>query len=69
MKNNFARAFSLITQLGISMIVPIIGCIFIGKWLDTKFGTNIIFLVIFTILGVGAAFRTLYTMVSNIFKD
>lgn len=69
MKKDIIKALSLISQLGISMAVPIIGCIFFGKWLDAKLNTNILFLIIFTILGIGTAFRTLYIMVIKNFKD
>ena len=51
---------ALISQLGFSMIVPIIGCFLFGNYLDTRFSTGNIFLLIFTILGVLAAFRNLF---------
>lgn len=63
MKNDLARALAKFSQVGICMLIPILMCIFIGKWLDKKFGTNILFLIIFTIIGVGAAFRNLYVIV------
>lgn len=50
----------LITQVGIMMIVPIILCFFIGKFIDSKLGTGNIFLFIFIIIGVAAAFVNLY---------
>lgn len=50
------------------MIIPIILCLFIGKWLDGKFGTNAIFLIIFIILGVLSAFRNLYVLVIKDYK-
>ncbi|NBI06038.1 AtpZ/AtpI family protein [Senegalia massiliensis] len=56
---------ALITQIGISMAVPIIGSIFLGNFLDKKLGTNILFLIVFLILGVGAAFMTLFKMTSR----
>lgn len=64
-KNNIgiAKAFSLISQIGIHMIVPIIICLFVGKWLDSKFSTKYIFLIIFLILGVLSSFRNLYVLV------
>ncbi len=56
------KAISMLTQVGISMFVPIFLCILIGKYLDKVCETGILFLIIFIILGVGAAFRTLYMM-------
>ena len=66
--NNFARALSKLSQVGITMVVTIGMCFFIGKWIDKKLGTDIIFLSIFTILGIGAAFRNLYVLVMLDFK-
>lgn len=66
--NNFARALSKLSQVGITMVVTIGMCFFIGKWIDKKLGTDIIFLAIFTFLGIGAAFRNLYVLVMLDFK-
>ena len=66
--NNFARALSKLSQVGITMVVTIGMCFFIGKWVDKKLGTDIIFLAIFTLLGIGAAFRNLYVLVMLDFK-
>lgn len=52
----------LITQVGLSMIVPIIGCFLLGNYLDSKLSTGNIFLLVFTILGVLAAFRNLFVI-------
>jgi len=61
-KNKFKimEGLALITQIGIIMIVPIIIGLFLGKFLDNLIGTNNIFLFIFIIIGVGAAFLNLY---------
>lgn len=69
MRKEILRALSMISQIGISMLVPILGCILIGAFLDKHFGTDVVFLIIFTILGVGASFRTLYMMTVHQFKD
>lgn len=54
----------LITQIGMIMILPIIGGLFLGKWLDEKLNTGNIFLLVMVILGVIIAFLNLfrYTM-------
>lgn len=49
-----------VSQIGIMMIVPIFLGVFIGNWLDSKVGTNSIFLLIFIVLGVASAFLNLY---------
>ena len=53
---------ALISQIGISMITPIIVCVLLGNYLDKKLNTGILFLIIFTILGVGTSFLSLYKL-------
>lgn len=63
MDNNKMKIFqnlALLTQIGIMMIVPIFIGLFIGRFLDDKLGTGNIFLLIFILIGVGAAFMNLY---------
>ncbi len=50
----------LISQIGISMVVPIGMGLYIGKWLDDRLGTGPIFLFIFIIIGVVSAFMSLF---------
>ncbi|TDX59165.1 AtpZ/AtpI family protein [Orenia marismortui] len=65
MKDNIGvlKALSLLSQIGISIIVPIIFGVWFGNKLDQWLGTNIIFLAIFTILGVLTGFRSAYRLV------
>ncbi|WP_297133405.1 AtpZ/AtpI family protein [Terrisporobacter sp.] len=58
-----AQMLSLISQLGIMMVVSILGCFFIGKFIDDKFNTGPIFMLIFLVLGVGGAFMSVYKTV------
>ncbi|MDP3386765.1 MAG: AtpZ/AtpI family protein [Eubacteriales bacterium] len=61
--NNKIKIFqnlALVSQIGIMMIVPIVIGLFIGKFLDEKLGTGYVFLFIFLVIGVGAAFINLY---------
>lgn len=52
--------FSLISQIGIMILIPIVGCMFIGKFIDSKLNTSPIFLLIFIVLGIGGAFMSVY---------
>ncbi len=52
-KLKIMQGIALITQIGISMIVPIILGIFIGRFLDNLIGTNNIFLFVFISLFIG----------------
>lgn len=66
---NIIKSLSKISQVGITMVVTIGLCFFIGKWLDEKLGTNIIFLAIFTLLGIGAGFRNVYILIMKDYKE
>jgi F0F1-type ATP synthase assembly protein I len=60
---------ALISQVGIMMIVPIFGCVWLGQLLDKKLGTGSLFLIVGIILGVGAAFRNLYQLAMKKSKE
>ncbi len=68
-KTNILAAFSLISQIGIMMALPIIFCIIIGHFIDSKFNTGALFLIIFSILGIGAAFRNLFVLTTKTFRN
>ena len=55
-----ASMLSLITQLGIMILICILGCTFIGKFLDSKLNTSPILTLIFMLLGVGGVFMGEY---------
>lgn len=57
---NIFQNIGLISQIGFSMITPILLGVYIGGVIDKKAGTNMIFRLIFIILGVGAAFLQLF---------
>lgn len=51
---------SLVSQIGLMVVISILGCTFIGKYLDDKFGTSPFLLLIFLLLGIGGAFSSVY---------
>lgn len=57
---NIVNQLSMITQLGIIMIVPIFFCLFIGEFIDKFTKCSPLFTIIFIVLGVAAAFRNLF---------
>ena len=62
MRNNkVIRALLLISQLGISMMVPIFLCVFVGNFIDKKAQTGF-FMPVFLLLGIVAAFRNVYLL-------
>ena len=54
---------ALISQIGISMMTPIILCMLLGNYIDKKMNNSQpIFLIILTILGVGTSFVSLFKL-------
>ncbi|MCR5595267.1 MAG: AtpZ/AtpI family protein [Lachnospiraceae bacterium] len=62
------KAIITITEFGLDMIVPIFLCSMLGRWLDGKFGTSWIFIVMFFI-GAAAGASNVYRMAKRIMKD
>ncbi len=57
------KTLSLITQLGISMLCPIMMMLFLGVWLEDRFG---LYLVLpFLLLGIAAGFRNCYILIKS----
>jgi len=54
------KNLTLISQVGISIITPILLGVFIGQLLDKWIGTKSIFVIIFIILGAGGGFLNLF---------
>ena len=63
------KALALVTQIGVSMIVPIFLCLVLGSFLDKIFHTGNILMIVFIILGVCAGFRSVYIMTKDFYKD
>ena len=64
-----ARSLMMISQISISMLVPVFLCLFFGiklnEWLDTK-----LFVPLFLFLGMGAAIRNVYYLTKGFYaKD
>lgn len=62
------RSFSLITQLGLIVVICIFGCGFLGIFIDKKIGTSPIFSIIFILVGIGSAFSGLYRTLKIFYK-
>lgn len=57
------KMLSLISQLGIMMVVSILGTFFVGRFIDDLINTRPIFTLIFIVIGVGGAFVSVYKTV------
>ncbi|MDD7403834.1 MAG: AtpZ/AtpI family protein [Butyribacter sp.] len=63
------QSFVMVSQLGISMMVPIFLCGLIGYWLNRQFHQELLF-VLLLVVGIGAAFRNLYILTKSFYaKD
>lgn len=60
-KKSVYTTFAMVSQVGISMVVPILLCTYAGVWLEEKF--QFPFTVIMIILGVLAGIRNVVAMV------
>lgn len=69
MKNrkNVYRTLALITQLGISMLVPVFLCTFLGIFIENKFQISIVVPLI--ILGILAGGRNAYKLAVSAVRD
>ena len=66
-KKSVYKTFALITQLGISMIVPVFLCTFAGVFLEEKFSIPATIPLI--ILGVLAGARNVYVLARHANED
>ena len=68
-KSKIIRSLMMVSQIGISMLVPIFLCLFFGVKLNEWF-SSIYFVPIFLFLGMGAAFRNVYYLTKGFYaKD
>ncbi len=65
-KNNdygdILKNIGLISQLGISIVTPILLGVFMGQLIDRWLGTQGIFVIIFIVLGAGAGFMNIFKL-------
>lgn len=66
-KKSVYTTLALISQLGISMIVPIFLCTYVGAWLEEKYAFP--FTIIFIVLGILAGARNVYALVRQANKQ
>ena len=65
-RKDIMRALSGFTQLGVTMSVCVLAGVLFGRYLDGYFGTSPWLLLLFTICGIIAAFKSLYeTMIGK----
>ena len=66
-KNKIARSFLMISQISITILVPVFLCVFVGVWLNERFST-VYFVPVFLFLGFGAAIRNVYYLTKSFYS-
>ena len=67
-RKNVYQSFTMITQFGINMIVPILMCTMFGVYIGKKYDMLFIVVPLF-IIGALAGFRNCYKMAKKIFEQ
>ena len=67
-KIKILQNLSLLSYIGIMMLVPIIGAVYLGNFLDKKLETGHIFLMIFIPIGVVSGFLNIYKIIMKDIK-
>jgi ATP synthase protein I len=65
----YAIQMAYASSIGLSMVLAIFGCLYIGRWLDRILGTEPYFTLIFLMMGIIAGFRNLYVLINKYFRD
>jgi len=61
-RGEFAKAIVFLSQIAITMAVCVFIGVFLGNFLDRLLGTSPWLLIVFSFLGVGASFKSLFDM-------
>ncbi|MBR3525806.1 MAG: AtpZ/AtpI family protein [Lachnospiraceae bacterium] len=67
-RRNAMQLLTMVTQFGITMLVPIFLCFFLGRVLDKRFGTAIWTIILFFV-GAVAGFRNIYVLSRRYFQN
>lgn len=62
--NDVFRNLTLVTQLALVVIVPTLGLLFLGLWLDKRFGTGFL-AVLGVVLGIAGGASGAYSLVKR----
>lgn len=66
-KNSVGKTFTLILQIGLTMMVSIFLCVYAGVWLNNKFDT-VWFVPVFLVLGIGGGIKSAWNLVKGYTK-
>lgn len=65
MKKDVIKALSMLTQIGITLITPILLCILLASWLVNKFGISNWVVIIGAMIGVASGFLNVWKIVKD----
>lgn len=65
---DIAEALSLLTQLGLMVVVCVFGCVFVGIYLDKRLNTSPVLALVFLAIGIGSAFASVYRTLGSYYK-
>ncbi len=63
--DNFLQLVAQATTLGWNMMIPIVGGVLLGRYLDDKFDKEFTWTLSLLLMGVAVAFNNLYAMYSE----
>ncbi|MFH1428815.1 MAG: AtpZ/AtpI family protein [Candidatus Margulisiibacteriota bacterium] len=63
---DISKYLSLLTQVGVTMVLNIVIFLFIGLFLDKWLNTNGIILIIFLLTGIGSGFYCVYKVINEV---
>ena len=66
MKKSPYTGLALITQVGLNVLIPILGCMLFGLWLEKKFNSLGILLIVFTLIGIAAGIGNILKLGKNL---
>ena len=61
-RSDFAAAVSFFGRFGFTVVACILMAVLLGNFLDNLLGTSPWLVLIFTFLGIGAAFKSIFDM-------
>jgi ATP synthase protein I len=64
-RGDLAKALAFFSQIAITIIACVAIGVFSGMWLDSLFGTSPWLLLVFSFLGMGAAFKSIIDLGSK----
>ena len=64
-RREMLRSLSMVSQLGLTVAACIIIGVLLGRWLDNLLDTSPWLLLLFSLLGVVAAFKSLFEFVKK----